>query len=135
MDRNHFLIGGIALLLFALLVLFMGSPLGRVTLARAGLGYFDLDPREIGLAFTSIFMVGFVLLTGGINPVEGTAEKILLGFLMYIAVSILFGVYGVVSAHGTLSFNLFLDATFIRFCLSWAYQLLAGIFGLSPIIL
>ncbi|MBM2826067.1 MAG: hypothetical protein HW403_131 [Dehalococcoidia bacterium] len=135
MERKHFFIGGIFLVVFALVVLFMGSPLGRVTLARGGLPYFNLDPREIALAFTSIFMVGFVLLSGGIINVDGMTERILLGFLMYIAASVLFGVLGVVSTHGTLSFGLFFDSTFIRFCLSWPHQLLAEFFGLAPMIL
>lgn len=135
MQRFAFVIAGILVMLFSFLVLFLGSPLGRVNLAKANLPYLDVGAYNIAVAFTLIFIVGFILFTGGIVGVSGVANRFGVGVVAYLASAGLFGAYGVYSNQGELSFRLFADVTFIRFCLSWPYQMFAAAFNAPPFVL
>jgi len=134
-ERFGFAIAGIIVTLVSFLVLFLGSPLGRVTMSQANLPYFDASPYSVAVAFTLVFIVGFILFTGGLIGVSGIAERFGIGALIYMLSAGIFGVYGIASSGGIISTNVLTDVTFIRFCISWPYQLFASAFNAPPLVL
>ncbi len=135
MERVVFIIAGIIIVLASFLVLFLSSPLGRVTMDQANLPYFDASPYPVAIAFTLIFIAGFILTTGGFIPVSGIAARFCVGALVYMLSGGVFGVYGIASSGGNLTSSVLIDITFIRFCISWPYQMFASAFNAPNIVL
>ncbi|MSQ15722.1 MAG: hypothetical protein EXR50_07665 [Dehalococcoidia bacterium] len=135
MERIAFIIGGIITSLLSFLVLFQGSPVGRVAMARANLPMLDASPYAVAVCFTLIFIVGFILTTGGFIPVSGIPERFCVGALIYMLSGGVFGAYGISSSGGALTAGVLTDITFIRFCISWPYQIFAAAFNAPNIVL
>ncbi|GEM_PF-5721097 len=135
MEKFGFTIAGIIVTLVSFVVLFLGSPLGRVTMSQASLPYFEASPYNVAVAFTLVFIVGFILFTGGLIGVSGVAERFGVGALIYMLCAGVFGIYGIASSGGAIYANVLTDITFIRFCISWPYQLFASAFNAPPLVL
>lgn len=150
MSRLGFILWGLFLIFFSLILLWLASPGARVMLAKAGVPYLDFQPKDVGWVFVPLFALGFVLTLGGLGEsllenlvkllssqptiIDSPRSRLLLGMAAYLLLALVFGAYLIFFGSGMRDLRLYTDPTFLKFCLTWPYQLAAASrpFDLSP---
>ncbi|GEM_PF-6194935 len=157
MNRIALVIIGWFTILFSLLLLWVASPPGRATIARAALGFPDWQPKDLVLPLLALFVLGFIVIVGtaldsmisGLSravtgntkgALEGdslnTSESdipfgriFLYGGGLYLVIAALFGAF--VTFLGPVArgmdFSRFSDPMFLQFLAGWPYHVMAAI--------
>lgn len=127
-----FLTGGIVIAV-AVVLLWLGSP-AAAEITPSLVRVAGLPPQTSQLLFTLLFLLGFVVIVGGILEGQSVAGRLLFGFLLYFLIAIFFGSYVLLVSPGGGRFADMANPAFLRFALSWPYHTASsvGLFGLAP---
>lgn len=157
MNRIMLVIIGWFTILFSLLLLWVASPPGRATIARAGLGFPEVRPRDLAFLIIALFVLGFVIIfgtaidsmiSGLLRAVTGNAQgalegdslntdksdipfgrTFLYGGVLYLVIAALFGASITFLGPGAQGMDLsrFSDLRFLQFLAVWPYHVMAAI--------
>lgn len=142
MSRLVSVILGLFLIISPFIILWVGSPGARVMLARAGIPYFDFQPKDVGFVFVPLFALGFVLTLGGLGEsfmenlvkllssqsvvIDSFRSRFIFGVAAYTLLAMAFGAYLIFFVSGVRDLRLYTEPAFLRFCLTWPYHLTAA---------